>query len=101
MPSETFNVILAFDIDESYCEAKASYDYEPGDPGDRDEEGWNAEATNVVIEFRHNAPKDAPEFPWAANPFLEQLVDTPALRKWLVEQYEGAALNYAYGRAAE
>lgn len=101
MPSETFNVILAFDIDESYCEAKASYDYEPGADDTWDEPGWPAEATNVVIEFRNHAPKGKPDFPWAANPFLEQLVDTPALRKWLVEQYEGAALNYAYGRAAE
>ena len=98
MATEYLDINLSFDIGENWCEAKISYDYEPGEDDSWDEPGWAAEATNVIIEFRNVAPKGKPEFPWAANPFLEQLVDTEDLRKWLVEAYEGAAESYASDR---
>ena len=101
MATEYLDINLSFDADDNWCEAKISYDYEPGEDDSWDEPGWATEATNVVIEFRHPAPKGKPEFAWAANPFLAELVDTPALRDWLVKSYEGAAESYAYDRAAE
>ncbi len=99
MATEYLDLHLSLDghVD-TWCEAKISYEYEPGADDTRDEPGWPAEATGVSIEFRHPAPKGKPEFAWAANPFLEQLLDLESLRNWLVEAYEGAAEEYASDR---
>ena len=100
MATEYLDLHLSLDgYVEAWCEAKISYDYEPGEPDSRHEPGWPAEANNVLIEFRHPAPKGKPDFPWAANPFLEQLLDIESLRDWLCAQYEGAAEEYAFDRA--
>ena len=96
MATEYLDLHLSLDgYTDSWCEAQITYEYEPGADDSRDEPGWAAEATNVVIEFRHPAPKGKPEFAWGANPLLEQLLDNENLRDWLVKAYEGAAEEYA------
>ena len=102
MATEYLDLHLSLDgYVDTWCEAKITYEYEPGEPDSRDEPGWPASATGVSIEFRHPAGKGKADFLWAENPLLEQLVDTESLRDWLVAQYEGAAESYAYDRAAE